>query len=208
MVNPDGSTGDEVPLFDGENVVGRESEFEVLSRDPFLSPEHACFTVRGAEVFVRDLESLNGVYYRIAEVTELSHADQIRIGQEVLQYFHLDADDAMIPPATDGTVTAGAPPQAAWGRLERKSTPESASFAFLLRGPEVSLGREIGDIVFRDDGYVSGRHMRLFRDGDRTFAEDLRSSNGTFLRIREERKLKDGALILMGKQPFRLVLGG
>jgi hypothetical protein len=35
----------------------------------------------------------------------------------------------------------------------------------------------------------------------------LKSSNGTFLRVRGSRKLTSGALILMGQQPFRIQLG-
>ena len=43
------------------------------------------------------------------------------------------------------------------------------------------LGRERGDILFPEDGYVSGLHCRLTWDGQRLFLTDLGSSNGTFV---------------------------
>ncbi len=66
------------------------------------------------------------------------------------------------------------------------------------------LGRERGDILFPEDGYVSGTHARIsYRDG-RFYLADLGSSNGTFLRVRGERTLKSGQFLLMGQQLFRL----
>ena len=206
MVNPDGSPGDTFPLEQGVNVVGRDSSAEVLSRDPFLSPKHATFTVNGERVNVRDEDSLNGVYYRITEITEIQHGEFIRVGQEVLRFQLLDLADSEVAPNADGTIVAGSNPAGAWGKLERISAPDQASFTFLLRGAEVVIGRERGDILFRDDGYVSGKHARVFQDSGRYFVEDLKSSNGTFVRIRGERELASGALILIGQQPFRIQL--
>jgi pSer/pThr/pTyr-binding forkhead associated (FHA) protein len=66
------------------------------------------------------------------------------------------------------------------------------------------MGRERGDILFPEDGYVSGTHARIaLRDG-RVYLVDVGSSNGTFLRVRGERRLAPGAFILMGQQLFRI----
>ncbi|MFT5993341.1 MAG: pSer/pThr/pTyr-binding forkhead associated (FHA) protein [Bradymonadia bacterium] len=205
-VNPDGSAGDSIPLMDGRQVLGRASDAPLLANDRFLDEQHAAFTHAGGVVKIEDLNSLNGVYYRITEITELQHGEMMRIGQEVLRFELLDLADPVIETPADGTVIGGSSPAGAWGRLERLSGPEEASFAFLLRGSEQVLGRERGDILFRDDGYVSGRHCRVFVDSGRYFIEDLKSSNGTFVRIRGERDVASGALILMGEQPFRVQL--
>lgn len=206
-VNPDGSAGPSVVLREGSNVLGRSSDDAVLSGDPFLSPEHADFHVQGDSVTITDLSSLNGVYYRIMQVTELQHGDYIRVGQEVLRFQLLDLAEPLVPTSGDGTVVAGSSPAGAWGSLERLSSPTQASFTFLLRGSEQVLGRERGDILFRDDGYVSGRHCRIFVDSGRHFIEDLKSSNGTFVRIRGTRTVTNETLVLMGEQPFRILLG-
>lgn len=206
-VNPDGSAGPAVVLREGKNVLGRSSDDAVLSGDAFLSPEHADFHVDGESVTITDLSSLNGVYYRIMQVTELQHGDDIRVGQEVLRFQLLDMADPLVQPSGDGTVVSGSSPAGAWGSLERISSPTQASFTFLLRGSEQVLGRERGDILFRDDGYVSGRHCRIFVDSGRHFIEDLKSSNGTFVRIRGTRTVTNETLVLMGEQPFRILLG-
>ena len=207
MVNPDGSPGDTYNLAAGKNVIGRNSEAEVFSRDPFLSPTHATFDVKGDSVSVTDEDSLNGVFYRITEITELQHGDLLRIGQELLRFELLDLSEPEIAPAGDGTIVAGSSPLGSWGKLERISAPGVASFTFMLRGGEMVIGRERGDILFRDDGYVSGKHARVFQDSGRYFIEDLKSSNGTFVRIRGSRDLPNGSLILLGQQPFRVQLG-
>jgi pSer/pThr/pTyr-binding forkhead associated (FHA) protein len=80
---------------------------------------------------------------------------------------------------------------------------ESDGPAFPLFEGTVGLGRERGDIMFPEDGYVSGQHAQLaLRDGQ-VYLSDLGSSNGTFFRIRETRALPAGGLILMGQQLFR-----
>lgn len=208
MVKPDGSPGESVALASGKNIVGRKSEHAVFSRDEFLSPEHASIEVNGKTVIVKDLGSLNGTYYRIAEVTELKTGDHVRMGLEVLRFQALAAATAIAAPAKDGTVAIGSPAGDAWGRLERISAPDEASFTFLLRSTEHFLGREKGDILFGDDRYVSGRHARIFTDGSAFFVEDLKSSNGTFVRLTASRELGHGALIFIGSQPFRLSIGG
>jgi pSer/pThr/pTyr-binding forkhead associated (FHA) protein len=76
--------------------------------------------------------------------------------------------------------------------------------AFPLFGDSVVMGRERGDILFPEDGYVSGTHARIsLRDG-RVFINDVGSSNGTFLRVRGERKVPNATFVLMGQQLFRL----
>ena len=207
MVNPDGSPGDSFNLSPGENIVGRDSAEELFSRDPYLSPQHAKFEVQGDTAVVTDLDALNGVFYRITEISELEHGDFVRIGQELLRFRVLEDEGVIVAAAKDGTTAGGSNPLGAWGRLERISAPGNASQVFMLRGAETNIGRERGDILFRGDGYVSGKHARIFQDSGRFFIEDLKSSNGTFLRVRGSRSLGPGSLILMGQQPFRLHLG-
>lgn len=207
MVNPDGSPGDSYDLAPGENVIGRDSDTALFARDPFLSPQHAKFVIDGEVVEVTDLDTLNGVFYRITEISELKSGDFIRVGQELLRFQALSEEAPVVEAGKDGTAVAGSALLGAWGKLERVSSPDGASQVFLLRGAEATLGRERGDILFRGDGYVSGKHARVFQDSGRFFIEDLKSSNGTFLRIRGSRSLSSGALILMGQQPFRIQLG-
>lgn len=66
-------------------------------------------------------------------------------------------------------------------------------------------GRERGDILFSEDGYVSGLHCRIAKGEDgRMYLTDVGSSNGTFVRLRGERDLAPGDVLLMGQQLFRV----
>ncbi len=48
------------------------------------------------------------------------------------------------------------------------------------------IGRTEGNLVLPEDATLSPRHARIMRDGTRWQLVDLRSSNGTFLRVRGE----------------------
>jgi pSer/pThr/pTyr-binding forkhead associated (FHA) protein len=92
---------------------------------------------------------------------------------------------------------------------------------------ETVLGRESGDIVFTEDPFLSRRHAAiraLGRDGQLVPAGkpgahlgaeiskfalvDLGSSNGTFLRIRNEIELVSGDQFRVGQQLFRVDMPG
>ena len=76
--------------------------------------------------------------------------------------------------------------------------------AFPLFDESIVLGRERGDILFPEDGYVSGTHAQIsLRDGQ-VFLSDLGSSNGTFFRLRGSRQVQAASLVLMGQQLFRV----
>ena len=70
----------------------------------------------------------------------------------------------------------------------------------------VHMGRERGDVLFPEDGYVSGLHCRIAHENGKTYLTDLGSSNGTFLRLREELEVRSGEVLLMGQQLFRVSL--
>jgi hypothetical protein len=74
---------------------------------------------------------------------------------------------------------------------------------FKIEGDEVVVGRNAGDIKFPHDGYMSGRHARIVRQGDQFLLIDENSRNGTFKKIDGQVTLKSGDVILIGKQLFR-----
>jgi pSer/pThr/pTyr-binding forkhead associated (FHA) protein len=72
------------------------------------------------------------------------------------------------------------------------------------------LGREVGDIVFTDDPFMSRRHAAIRRDPNtnKFSIRDLGSSNGTFIALREEYTLSPGDHIRIGQHLFRLDVRG
>jgi len=201
VIRPDGTEGASIEVPDDKLTIGRNSDIEVLSDDPFLSPEHASFLYRDGTFVIRDEESLNGIFREVTDSAELEDGDLIRVGQELLRFEQYPDD----PHAGDEeTLTAGSPAPGYWGRLTLIAGPDVYTEAYALGESEVTIGRETGDIVFRDDGFVSGTHARVARRDGVAILEDLNSSNGTFIRIRDDYRLADGERVLMGQQLFRL----
>jgi pSer/pThr/pTyr-binding forkhead associated (FHA) protein len=199
LIRPDGTEGGVYPLQQGENLIGR-GQGPLFDADPYLSPRHAEFFLTDVGLEIRDHRSLNGVFVRITDEEPLESGDTFRIGQELLRF------DAINPltPLEDGTEIIGTPNPGYWGRLSVVVGRDLDGPAFPLFDETAKLGRERGDILFPEDGYVSGAHCQItLRDG-RVHLKDLGSSNGTFLRVRERRLVPSGSLMLMGQQLFRV----
>ncbi|HEX4352212.1 MAG TPA: FHA domain-containing protein [Polyangiales bacterium] len=65
------------------------------------------------------------------------------------------------------------------------------------------VGSREGDIVLKDDPYLSPRHARIERRGDSFVLLDLGSVNGIYMRLRDPANLVDGDMILIGQQVLR-----
>lgn len=199
LIRPDGSEGGAHPLHEGENIIGR-GQAQLFDADAYLSPRHAELSVGPDGVMIRDLQSLNGVFLKITGEEPLESGDIFRIGQELLRFEVISPPQ----PLEDGTEIMGTPNPGFWGRLSVIVGRDVDGSAFPLFGESIVLGRERGDILFPEDGYVSGTHSRIALHGDRVFLTDLGSSNGTFLRLRHDRVVPTGSFLLMGQQLFRL----
>lgn len=199
LVRPDGTEGGQHELVEGENQIGR-SLGALFEADGYLSPVHAEMVLNAAGLVLRDANSLNGVYVKLTDEEEIYDGDVFRIGQELMRFDGIPGPQ----PLDDGTEILGSPNPGYWGRLAVIVGRDQDGWAFPLFGDAVIMGRERGDITFPEDGYVSGTHARVsMRDG-RYYLSDLNSSNGTFLRIRGEKVIRSGSLVLMGQQLFRV----
>ena len=199
----DGSEAGSFALPEGENVtVGRDTG-SIFAGDSYLSPRHATFVRRGDAILIKDEASLNGVYIKLAANTpwKLEDQDVFRIGQEIIRYEALgEAENG-----ADGVRQLGSPADNYIGRLALIIGRNTTGNAFPIPKEGVHCGRERGDILFSDDGYVSGLHCKVGpeTDGD-VYLTDVGSSNGTFARLRAEHSLASGDILLMGQQLFRV----
>lgn len=200
LIRPDGTEGGSVMLDNNVFEIGRGSG-PLFDNDSYLSPKHARISKQEDQIIIEDLTSLNGVFVRITSDEQLFNGDVFRIGQELLRF------DSISEPAPqeDGTEILGSPNPGYWGRLSLIVRRDIDGSAFPLMGDEMVLGRERGDILFSDDGYVSGTHAKLsITQQGEIFLSDLGSSNGTFILIHEPRQIPFGTFILIGQQLFRI----
>lgn len=204
VIEQDGREGAVFSLHAQENVCGRRSGVIQFADDPLVSPVHCRFIIHGRQMTVQDAHSLNGVYVRLRGEIELQHGDMIRFGRQVFLY-------ELPPPAptwgvNDGTELLGSPHSGAHGQLAQLLDSGRRGNVHLIRQAELKIGRETGDILFPDDGFVSGSHCVVAVRGGRVFLGDLGSSNGTYIRVRAEKALRQDDLVLVGRKMLRVDL--
>lgn len=185
----------------GKATVGRDTG-TIFAGDSYLSPKHATFSYDGNSVSVHDENSLNGVYVKLTpnEPFALDSGAVFRIGQEIIRYEALQKQGPK-----DGVERFGSPSKGIMGRLALVIGRDTTGNAFPIPTRGLHLGRERGDVLFSEDGYVSGLHCQVApgEDGN-VYLTDVGSSNGTFVRVRANHPLKPADILLMGQQVFRV----
>jgi pSer/pThr/pTyr-binding forkhead associated (FHA) protein len=74
---------------------------------------------------------------------------------------------------------------------------------YLLGSAQTDIGSREGDIVLADDPYLSPRHARVERRGDKYVLRNLDSANGIYTRLRDAVPLVSGDMFLIGQQVLR-----
>ncbi|MGD0674341.1 MAG: FHA domain-containing protein [Polyangiaceae bacterium] len=225
LIARDGGEGPSYELFDATDI-GRGEGHIVVGEDRYVSPRHARLTLRGGAYHLRDLGSTNGIFLRIPFAASLGEeggeqangeqalGDQelFLVGQQVLRFEVVKhAEEGFGVASDNGTLLFGTPATPRYARLNQRTVEGVVRDVFHLRKAETVIGRESGDIVFTDDPFLSRRHAVLRVHGagagsakrPRFTLADLGSSNGTFLQIREEVRLKPGDHFRIGQQLFR-----
>lgn len=209
LVNRDGSDGQRYALAGEYMTVGRAGAEIAFADDRFLAREHARIAKAiDGTVKVIPLDLLNGVFRKASAPVELVDGMTILVGREVLRYEQLDVDETRVHPLVRlGVALFGSPPREPWGRFMQLVPSGGYRDVRHLSGEEIVLGREEGDLVFRDDAFMSRRHAAVTWNGKRAQLTDLGSSNGTFVRIVGPTALSHGDHVRMGDQLLRIELG-
>jgi pSer/pThr/pTyr-binding forkhead associated (FHA) protein len=186
--------------------IGRSEGDIVLPDDRFVCPRHGRLSVQGGHITIQDLGSVNGIFRRVRGSERLESGDVLLLGLEVLKFDVLAPSEQKLNSAVDrGTQVLGTPVGPRYARLSEKTMEGISRSIFVLTREESILGREVGDIVFSSDPFMSRRHAAITRspdDGSFTLV-DLGSSNGTFLRIRGHAELLPGDHLRIGQHLFR-----
>jgi pSer/pThr/pTyr-binding forkhead associated (FHA) protein len=210
VIAQDGTPGAEHPLIGPVTEIGREQGGILLAGDPYVSPRHLRLSRRNGRFFVRDLESVNGVYVRLRGPEALRHGDLVLVGLEVLRFELVSDAERGLGPATErGTRVFGSPSVPRHARLCQMTVEGAPRDVYYLSRDETVIGRESGDVVFTSDPFMSRRHASVERDqaASAFTLRDLGSSNGTYLAIRDEHEVSNGDYLRVGQHLFRLDVG-
>ena len=185
-----------------QHPVGRE-EGVVIFEDPFLDALHANFYYHENQtLYIKDEESLNGCYLRIDGPVRLRSQDRIMVGQQFFQFDYLEISERY--GSTDGTLAYVSPQIPYRFRLVQIFEDGELGEVYTTSQDELTIGRTGGDKTFAGDGHMSNEHARISRDDEGFTLEDLGSTNGTYIRLREATRLKHGDCLVMGQQLLRI----
>ncbi len=208
LVQRDGSEGEVVPMGDAPLTIGRSQGDLRFPGDEFLTAAHARVDPLATGVRITDLGSRNGIYVRISRPEPVVPGDLFLIGHHLLRLENIPAAGREQDAGPDGVRGYGTPLQAAWGRLVLLGPGTVEAETHYLRHPQVVFGRELGDIVFPADPFVSWQHAQLSvevaGEAMTVTLTDLRSANGTYLRARGDVILDPGDMFRVGDQIFRV----
>lgn len=202
VIRGDGEDGVSFALAGTDHVAGRGDCAISFPEDSFLSPSHANFRYENGVLSVRDLDSLNGIFVRIAGTVQVQPNTTILIGEQVISVGPATLpDDA---PDSEGTYYSASMARPAALQIVQQLRGGAVGWAFRVATEVVSIGREANDINFPRDPFISGRHAQIQLSDGVLSVTDLGSRNGTFVRIAGEQLLKHGDYVFLGQQLLRV----
>lgn len=202
VIRGDGEDGVSFALAGVDHVAGRGDCAISFPEDSFLSPTHANFRYENSTLTVCDMDSLNGVFLRIAGTVEVPTNTNILIGEQVLFVGPAPLPDDAAD--SEGTYYSASMARAATLQIVQQLRGGASGWAFRVDTDVVTIGREGNGINFPRDPFISGRHAQIQLSGGVLSVTDLGSRNGTFVRIAGEQQLKHGDYVFLGQQLLRV----
>jgi pSer/pThr/pTyr-binding forkhead associated (FHA) protein len=202
LIRGEGMDGLSFHLKAEQHIVGREGQL-IFPDDPFVSPKHANFFYREGSLVVRDEGSLNGVYIRIRGAVPIDAGNTFLAGEQLFRLERLDpvSDDG---PDGDGTNFYASPRRDSPFRLCQVFRGNAIGMTVHATGNSMTVGRDGADLNFPEDLFMSAEHCRIDFQGGKFTLTDLDSRNGTYVRIKGERKLEHGDYVFIGRKLLRV----
>lgn len=161
-------------------VLGRGEGSTHLLKDSSVSLNHAKIIMRQGKVYIRDLESTNGVFVNgekisIIKSQVISPGDEIKIGiySFSLEEYNQDKDIAktMLMPGIS---------EAPGFKLLHKGD-SGKEMEFSVTNRPISVGRGEGNMILLSDPGVSMNHAKIMMRKNNVYVKDLESTNGVFV---------------------------
>jgi thioredoxin reductase/pSer/pThr/pTyr-binding forkhead associated (FHA) protein len=184
-VLPGGVQDDEYPVRPrSATTIGRTGCDVTIESDTLLSDRHASISHDDDGVRLRDDGSATGVFLRVPATRklEIDAGDVVQAGRQFLLF---GRDNGAYSFTQYDTA----------GHEIRRQELEDGTIVLGRKAPDVNLDEA--------DGTLSRRHMALSVDGGKLLIKDLKSVNGTFLRVKGSGfPLEHGDRFRVGQQHF------
>jgi len=204
VIRGEGMEGLAFHLKSEQHIVGVDPKVHLLiSDDPFVSPRHANFFYRDGSLVVSDQDSRNGVYIRIRGAVPIELGDTFLAGDQLFRLEKVDAvsDDG---PDNNGTSFYASPHGESGFRITQLFRGGRLGLTVHASGDSMVVGRDGTDVSFPEDLFMTGEHCRINNNNGSYTLTDLDSRNGTYVRIKQERELKHGDYVFIGRKLLRV----
>ena len=161
-------------------IIGRGESSTLLINDSSISLNHARVTMRKGKVYIKDMDSTNGVLVNgkrisTAKAQNITPGDEIKIGLHVL---HLEEGPGDAESERTKIIKgAGTGPKL---KLVLKGEKETSVETSVTSKPIV-IGRGEGSTLLLKDSSVSLNHARVTMRKGKVYIRDLDSTNGIFI---------------------------
>ena len=205
LIRGDGGQTASYALGGTEHTAGRDEGIILFPDDDTVSPAHANFFYKDGRLLVKDLNSVNGTFFKVTTPLQLRQEDRFIAGEQLM----FVEEGATVEPQADGegSYFAGTPITSWYFKLVQVLKGGRPGSVHCARKTKVFIGREKADFSFPDDKFMSHKHCMVeYRDGG-IWLSDIGSRNGTYMRLRtdEERVLNEGDYLFLGRQLIKVV---
>lgn len=202
VIRGEGQEGLSYHLSAEEHALGRRAQIEI--DDIFASPVHANLFYQGADLRLRDENSLNGTYARIRDKAKLVPGDTFLVGD---QLFRVEPMPKVSEEADNtGTYFYGSPSESSGFRVTQILEGGLPGLTFCPRTSRATIGRQGCDMNVLNDPYLSEEHCVIEQDADGFSLTDLDSKNGTYVRLKGEIRLQHSDYFIVGRRLLRVEL--
>ncbi|MCB9547440.1 MAG: FHA domain-containing protein [Myxococcales bacterium] len=180
--------------------IGR-GEADLVVDDAWASPVHAALVIEDDALYVDDLDSENGVWLRVRDEVVLHPGDHFLAGEHL---FRVELAPTTPAPGASATKRLGAGGNLSGLLLVVEAADGTVTHQIRVPAEGCRIGRHLADLVFTDDGFMSGTHALLRPRADTALLRDLESRNGTWRRVQGRARLDVGDALMIGRTALRV----
>tara|TARA_B100000029_G_scaffold453115_2_gene478698 strand:+ start:3904 stop:4620 length:717 start_codon:yes stop_codon:yes gene_type:complete len=179
-----------------DHIIGRSKGELRFQEDQTIEERHARLYWDNGGLWVEDLGSMNGIYVRISSPAFLLDGDQFIAGEQLFRYEPYSTESRSV----NGVEFTGSSIREWNFRLVQILEGGREGAAWMVSDSAVTLGRDVGPNPFRTDRFMSQEHCTISIADGVAQLRDLQSRNGTFVRIKKPRRLKQDDSLFIGQQ--------